>query len=111
VFLPRFTGQKNRQFLAFNATITDMKTLILYRPNSEHARSVEEFVRHLEQVYPESQPILTDIDSIEGGHQAELYDVMQYPAILVLAEDGSVVMSWVGDQLPLIDEVAGYLRS
>ena len=88
-----------------------MKTLILYRPRSEHARSVEEFVQNLTRVYPETQPTLTDVDSIDGSHQAELYDAVHYPAILVLADDGSVVMSWMSEQLPLIDEVAGYVRS
>lgn len=88
-----------------------MKTLILYQPRSEYSRSVEEFVQNLERTYPDVHPTLTDVDSLEGSHLAELYDVMQYPAIIVLADDGSLVNSWVGDRLPLIDAVAGYLRS
>jgi hypothetical protein len=88
-----------------------MKLLILYQPHSEHSRSVEEFVQNLERVYAGHDVVLTDVNSVEGSHQAEVYDILQYPGILVLADDGSVVNSWVGDQLPRIDDVAGYLRA
>jgi hypothetical protein len=87
-----------------------MKLLILYRPRTEFARSVEEFVQNLERIYPGNNVALTDANSIEGSHQAELYDIMQFPAMLVLGEDGSVVNSWIGPELPLIDDVVGYLR-
>jgi hypothetical protein len=87
-----------------------MKLLILFQPHSEHARVVEEFVDNLERVYPGNSIELTDVNSIEGAHKAELYDILHYPAVLAINEDGSIINSWVGDQLPLIDEVAGYLR-
>jgi hypothetical protein len=88
-----------------------MKALILYRPRSEHARSVEEFSQNFERNYPESPMSLLDIDSIEGTHLIELYDILEFPSVLVLADDGSLINSWVGEPLPLIDDVAGYMRS
>jgi hypothetical protein len=94
-----------------HATIAGMKLLILYRPHSEYSRSVEEFAQNLERVYPGNHALLTDADSSEGAQQAELYDIWQYPAILVLADDGGLVHSWLGSSLPLIDSVVGYLRS
>jgi hypothetical protein len=87
-----------------------MKLLILYHPHSEHSRSVEEFVQNLERVYAGHDIILRDVSSIEGTQQAELYDILQYPAILALADDGSILNSWVGTNLPLVDNVVGYLR-
>jgi 3-deoxy-D-manno-octulosonic acid (KDO) 8-phosphate synthase len=48
------------------------------------------------------------IDTREGSATATLYDVVQYPAILVLQTDGYVQKIWQGEQLPLMDEVASY---
>lgn len=56
-------------------------------------------------------PELISIDTREGADMARLYDVVQYPALLVLANDGSLSKFWQGDVMPLMDEVAGYLRA
>lgn len=39
---------------------------------------------------------------------ASLYDVMQYPAIVVVRDNGEIAQFWQGDQLPLMNEVASY---
>lgn len=60
--------------------------------------------------YPGEAVILTDVDSVEGVERAKLYDAVQCPALFALANDGSLLCSWFGPSLPLMDEVAGYLR-
>ena len=88
-----------------------MKLLILYQPNSEHATAVESYVRDFEHQHDTgtNRVELQSVNTREGAATASLYDIMQYPAILAIADDGSVLNSWVGDSLPLMDEVAGYL--
>lgn len=49
-----------------------------------------------------------NVDTREGAALASLYDVMQYPAILVLQTDGYAQKIWQGDELPLMDEVTSY---
>lgn len=49
-----------------------------------------------------------NIDSRDGSATASIYDIMTHPAILVLQEDGSLQKSWIGEQMPLADEVLGY---
>lgn len=88
-----------------------MKVLMLYRPNSEQARMVEEFVHEFERREASRRVELVDIDSRDGSATATLYDVMDHPAILVLSDDGQVIQMWAGPQLPLMDEVASYARS
>jgi hypothetical protein len=39
---------------------------------------------------------------------ASLYDVVQYPSIMVVRDDGGIVRAWQGDVLPLMNEVASY---
>lgn len=90
-----------------------MKLLVLYRPDSEHAREVEDFMRDLQRrhgVNPDTIDIL-NVDSREGAAMASLYDIMMYPSILAVANDGSVLKSWEGAELPLMDEVVSYTFS
>ena len=93
------------------ATLELMKVVILYRPNSEHGRQVESFIRDFQATHPDVRLEIDNIDSREGGAMASLYDVLQYPAILALREDGSLLRAWEGDMLPLMDEVASYAYS
>lgn len=87
-----------------------MKLLILYRPNSEHARQVEDFVRDYQRQFESGKKIeLISMDSREGVAHANLYDIMQFPAIVALRDDGSVLNAWIGLPLPLMNDVAGYV--
>ena len=86
-----------------------MKLLVLYRANSEHSRSVEEFIGYFKQRDSQTEVELLDVDSVAGSSQAALYDVVQYPAILALQTDGSLQKLWQGEQLPLVDEVESYV--
>lgn len=88
-----------------------MKAVIIYRPNSEHGRLVDEFAHQFSRLHPDIHLELLNIDGREGSAMASLYDIVSYPAILALQDDGSANMVWEGDELPLIDEVAGYTRS
>lgn len=89
-----------------------VKLLILYRPNSEHETEILSFVRDFQHRYEVGKRIeLISINTRDGAATANLYDVVAYPAILVLANDGSLVNFWQGSPLPLMDEVAGFARS
>lgn len=86
-----------------------MKVSVLYRPKSEHARQIEEFLREFERRYAGHRVEVIDIDTRDGTATASLYDIMDYPAILALAEDGQLLRSWVGHEVPpLMDEVVYY---
>lgn len=87
-----------------------MKLVVLYRPRTEFARITEEYVQEFKGLHPEAEVLLVDVDSIEGSNQAQLYDVVQYPALLAIATDGSLLNMWSGNVLPLMDTVAGYIR-
>lgn len=88
-----------------------MKLVVLYRPNSEYARAVEEFTHEYTRRYPDTRMEVLNIDGREGSATALFYDVTQYPAVMALQNDGSASQIWQGIPLPLMDEVAGYARS
>jgi hypothetical protein len=86
-----------------------MKTVILYRPQSEQARAVEEFARDIDR-QQNIQPELIDVDTPGATALVDLYGITSYPAVLVTREDGQLIQCWSSDRLPLMQEVAAFAR-
>ena len=84
-----------------------MKVIVLYHPNSEHARAVEDF-SHDFSYQTDKKLELLSLESREGSAMASLYDVTKYPAIMALRNDGSLLRMWAGPVLPLISEISYY---
>src|SRR5687768_8680526 len=84
-----------------------MRLLIIYRPNSEHSRAVEEFVHDFKKQKPDKAIELLTTDTIDGTKTAELYDIVSYPSVLALANDGQILKIWQ-NQLPLINDLLAY---
>lgn len=85
-----------------------MKAVILYKPNTERETSVLEYVREFARVT--GRPIeLMDVDTVHGIEIAKLYDIMQFPAIVVFKDDGEYIRSWPErDSWPTISELSFY---
>ena len=86
-----------------------MKVLVFYRPNSEHSRMVETYMRDFQKSRGGQSLQVVNVDSPRGSSLVELYDVVQYPSILVTDDNGIMQKLWLGEPLPLMDEVASYL--
>lgn len=86
-----------------------MKVTILYHPNSEHSRRVDDFVHDIHAQQGIKVELLS-LETREGASIATIYDITQYPAIVVTRDDGGIVQTWSGEQLPLMNEVAAYAR-
>ena len=87
-----------------------MRILVLYKPNSEHGRIVEDFIRDFKH-RSEGSNIRMEIlnaEGREGSAMASIYDVFVFPSIMVLQDDGSIHKTWEGTSLPLIDDVKSY---
>jgi hypothetical protein len=87
-----------------------MKVIALYRPTSEHARTVEDYARDFEKQRGKSIELLS-LDTVEGAEKANLYGIMEFPALLAVQDNGQLSKFWQGTQMPLKDEVAGYLEA
>lgn len=84
-----------------------MNVSILYRPNSEHERSVLTFQHDFKQQNGHDVNMVS-LDTVEGDETARLYGILDYPAIIVTANDGMLQKLWQGSSLPLMDEVLSY---
>lgn len=88
-----------------------MKAVILYHPNQEFGGLAEDFKRDFESRMKGREIELVSLETVEGAEMAKLYDAVRYPAILVITNNGQLQKLWQDRPLPLIDEVAAYLRA
>lgn len=87
-----------------------MRIVVVYRPNSEHRRAVEEFIaRYNERAIYEAEVV--DPDSRAGVAFCHAYDIVEYPTILALGNDGSPYRVWRGGMLPTVDDVVAAAHS
>lgn len=88
-----------------------MRTVIIYHPKQEFAGVVDGFKRDFEARFPDKKVQLASLETVEGSELAALYDVVRYPAILVIAENGGLQKLWQDRPFPLMDEVAAYSQT
>ncbi len=88
-----------------------VKVLVLYRPNSDHGRLVDDFINNFKSSGTSGKIEAVNIDTREGSATAVLYDVTRYPAVLVLRDDGIIQHLWEGLDLPLVNEVVAYISA
>ena len=85
-----------------------MRIVILYHPNAEFAGMALDFKRDFENRHQGQKIEMASLDTVDGAELAKLYDVVRYPAILVIAEGGGLQKFWQDRPWPLMDEVAAY---
>ena len=86
-----------------------MKAMLFYKPNSEHASTVQEYLRDFSR-HTGKQLEEVDADSRDGTYLAGLYDVMKFPSIVAVDDEGKMLQTWSGDMLPRFDEVSYYVE-
>lgn len=87
-----------------------MKVIVLYHPQSDHARKVETYAQDFQRQRGKTIELVS-LETPEGADKARLYDIVQYPAVLALRDDGQLSKLWQSDEMPLMDEVAGYFEA
>ena len=85
-----------------------MRVVVIWRDNEDYSRSVIEFLRDIEHRLGKAPESLSP-DSPEGESLARSYDIVEYPSILAINDDGKLVQLWRGIMLPKIDDVSFYL--
>jgi hypothetical protein len=85
-----------------------MKAIILYHPKSDHGGVVEDYARDFKRLKEGKEIELVSLETVEGSTLAKLYDITRYPAALALADDGSLIDAWQGEQLPLMVDLEAY---
>jgi hypothetical protein len=85
-----------------------VKTIVVYKEETDYARDVTDYLRdfyrqtghELETVNP---------DTPDGADFCRSYDIVEYPSIVALSDDGALQNLWRGLPLPTISEVSYYV--
>lgn len=85
-----------------------MRVVVVYREASDYRRAVEDFLsdftrqtgRQLETMSP---------DTKEGQEFARVYDIVEYPTMIAISDEGQLQNMWRGLPMPTISEVSYYV--
>lgn len=84
-----------------------MRTFVIYREQSDHARAVQTFLDDFTRQTGRTLEIV-DPDTPDGAHTAAAYDIVEYPSVVALDDNGVMQNLWRGVPLPTISEVSYY---
>lgn len=84
-----------------------MRTVVVYKDNTDYARSVTEFLHDFKQQTGRDLETV-DPDSVAGESFCKAYDIVLYPTVIALADDSHMQQIWQGLPLPTIMEVSFY---
>ena len=85
-----------------------MRVIVVYKDATDYARQITDYLRDFERQTGRTLETL-DPETRDGIGFCATYDIMQYPTIIALADDGQVLSKWPGLPLPTISEVSFYV--
>lgn len=86
-----------------------MKVVCVWKDNTDYAREVTDWMEEFRRETGNEVESL-DPDTVNGEIFVRAHDIMEYPTIVAIAEDGKVQREWRGTPMPQFDEVSYYLR-
>lgn len=85
-----------------------MRVVVVTKERTEYTRMVETFLTDFTR-QTGHQLETVDPDAPAGSDFCQVYDVMEYPSVLAISDDGQIQNSWSGTPLPTISEVSYYV--
>ena len=82
-----------------------MRVVCIFRDNQDYSRTVTEWLENFRRQTGREIEIM---NPDENSSFCETYNVVEYPTIMALGNNGEVRASWRGRDLPLINEVLYY---
>lgn len=82
-----------------------MRVVCVWREGYDYSRIVEEWLTEFERRTSKEVESI-DPGTREGESFCRTYDIVEYPSILALDDNGAVLSMWRGEMLPTFDEVA-----
>lgn len=80
---------------------------MVYKDESDHARTVIDFMRDFERQTGKQLEIV-DPETRDGSGFCATYDVVEYPAIVAVDDNGVLQNMWRGTNFPTISELSYY---
>lgn len=84
-----------------------MRVLVIYKRETDYGREVEDYITDFKRQTGHELEVI-DPESPQGVSICTTYDLLEYPAILAMSDDGQMQALWKGLPLPAISEVSFY---
>jgi hypothetical protein len=84
-----------------------MRVVVVTKEQTDYARQVSDYIRDFQRQTGRELEKL-DPESREGVGFCTAYDILAYPTIIALSDDGQVQNKWTGLPLPTLSEVSYY---
>ena len=81
--------------------------MVVYKDATDYARQVTDFLFDFKRQTGRDLEVM-DPESRDGVSFCQTYDIMLYPTIIALSDEGQMQNTWAGLPLPTISEVSYY---
>ncbi len=85
-----------------------MRVVMVYKEETDYTRQVTDYLRDFTRQTGSELETLNP-DTPEGASFCRTYDVVEYPTLIALSDDGVMQNTWRGLPLPTISEVSYYV--
>ena len=85
-----------------------MRSVVIFKEETDYARQVYDYLRDFQRQTGHELATL-DPESQEGVSFCLTYDILEFPTVVALADDGRMLNQWKGLPLPTISEVSYYV--
>jgi len=85
-----------------------MKTLVVYKDETDYARAVTDYLRDFKRQTGHDLETINP-DTPDGASFCRTYDIVEYPSVVAMSDDGHLQNLWRGLPLPTISEVSYYV--
>jgi len=95
------------EYLSSARRATSVRVVVITKEDTDYARTVGTFVSDFERQTGRTLEVL-DPGSPDGDSFCRTYDIVEYPTIIALGNDGQMQNMLAGTMLPTISEVSYY---
>ena len=86
-----------------------MRVVVVFKDRTDTTRDVETFLRDFNHQTGHELESL-DPESMAGIDFCRAYDIVEYPSVIALTDEGQMLNLWRGIPLPTISEVSYYVQ-
>jgi len=86
-----------------------MRVVVITKDQNDYTREVLDFLSDFKRQTGHDLEVVNP-DTAEGTQFCETYDIVEYPSIVAISNDGVLQSSWSGLPMPTISELSYYVQ-
>lgn len=86
-----------------------MRLVVAYKNKRDYSSTVDDFLRDIKYQTGHDLEII-DPETLAGSQFCETYDILEFPTVMAISNDGIMQNTWSGLPLPTISEISYYFQ-